>query len=198
LRKTLLIALLFLIAAAPVDPWERLAALRARLADQGARSAEFTQTYRPAGFGAGESERGRFSVSLPDCLRWDYTDPEPKSFLLCGGDVYSWIPGETGGRHGRFDPRREAGLDLMLLAVDELRGRYRAMGSGREIVLEPSSREAALRTATLVLDEDGGGLSAIRYTDLDGNETRFELRDWKAGATPAAFEPPAGIRWSED
>lgn len=184
--------------APPADPWARLAALRAGLAEEGERSADFTQTYTPAGFSAGETERGRFSISLPDCLRWDYTDPEPKSFLLCGRDVYSWSAGETNGRHARFDPRREAGLDLMLLAIDDLRRRYRAAAREREIDLEPTSAEAGLRSATLVLDSTGRRLTTIRYTDLDGNQTRFELSNWGPLVAKGAFEPPAGIAWSED
>ena len=168
------------------------------MAEAGPRAADFTQTYTPAGFQASETERGRFAIALPDCLRWDYQDPEPKSFLLCGGDVYSWTPGETAGRHSRFDPRREAGLDLMLLAVDDLRSRYRATARGNEIDLEPTTSEAGLRSATLVLDAQGRQLTAIRYTDLDGNQTRFELTKWTGSAPSNTFEPPAGITWSED
>ena len=104
--------------------WSLIEGVRASLAADGRLQADFTQTYTPAGFSAGESESGRLALALPDCLRWDYIGPEGKSFLLCGRDAYSWNAGDTEGRHQKVESRDEPGLDLLLLPLDHLRQRY--------------------------------------------------------------------------
>jgi len=60
------------------------------------------------------------------CLRWDYTAPYPKSFLICGGVLHAWNEEDKTGRRYRVDRKKEPGLDLRLLGVDELRERYLA------------------------------------------------------------------------
>src|SRR5689334_7912082 len=91
------------LAAAERSPsaWSLIEAVRASLAAVGRLQADFTQTYTPAGFATGETESGRLALALPDCLRWDYTGAEAKSFLLCGRDAYSWNAGDAEGRHQR-------------------------------------------------------------------------------------------------
>ncbi len=133
MRRALPTFLLVLLAAGPLaaasttpDAWDAIAAVRGDLAASGHLQADFKQTYTPAGFTQGESERGKLALALPDCLRWDYTDPFPKSFLLCGKDTYAWNPGETTGRHGRLESQDATGLDLLLLPLEQLRLRYEA------------------------------------------------------------------------
>ncbi len=78
--------------AAGGDPWLTLERVRASLIEDGPAGAEFVQTYVPAGFSTGEEERGRLALALPDCLRWDYEEPYPKSFLLCGEEAFYLEP----------------------------------------------------------------------------------------------------------
>ena len=63
-------------------------------------------------------------------MRWDYTTPFPKSFLLCGGTVHAWNEGDQTGHRYRVDRKKEPGLDLLLLGVDELKSRYQATAQG--------------------------------------------------------------------
>ncbi len=86
-----LLSLVPLTAAAQKDSWAVLSGVRQSLVEAGPTEASFTQTYIPAGFSSGEKETGRMSLSLPDCLRWDYQDPYPKGFLLCGEVVHTWM-----------------------------------------------------------------------------------------------------------
>src|SRR3954471_2172584 len=95
-RAILLLSTLGLLAGAgraaaqEVDPWAALKTVRQSLVDAGPTGASFVQTYIPSGFSSGEKESGKLALALPDCLRWDYTAPYPKSFLICGGVLHAW------------------------------------------------------------------------------------------------------------
>lgn len=197
-----LLSLVPLTAAAQNDPWAMLAGVRQSLVEAGPTEASFTQTYIPAGFSSGEKETGRMSLSLPDCLRWDYQDPYPKSFLLCGGVAHAWNPEDKSGRRYRIDRRNEPGLDLLLLGVDDLKTRYQAtmksVESGWiEVKLSPKEKMAELADAALTVDPAKRRLVAVSYHDREGNLTRFEIKDYRDLSRRGHFSPPTGIRWEE-
>ena len=188
--------------AAQNDPWAVLSGVRASLVEAGPTEAGFTQTYIPAGFSSGEKETGRMFLALPDCMRWDYKDPYPKSFLLCGGVAHSWNSDDKTGRRYRIDRRNEPGLDLLLLGLDDLKTRYRAaaksVAGGRiEVNLTPKEKLAELTDAALTVDPAKQRLVAISYHDREGNLTRFEIKDYRDLPRRGQFSPPAGIKWEE-
>ncbi|MCL4837910.1 MAG: outer membrane lipoprotein carrier protein LolA [Thermoanaerobaculia bacterium] len=189
-------------AAEETGPWELLGELRRRLSTEGAVATDFVQTFVPAGFATGERERGQLALAVPDCLRWDYEDPFPKSFLICGEVAYSWTPGEPTGRRLRVRAREQAGLDLLLLPTGELAARYAAKverGPGRlAVTLEPLTDDLGLTGARLELDPATSLPRALAWTDLEGNRSRFEFADYRGLANREAFVPPAEVEWRED
>lgn len=190
------------------DAWETLRAVRADLADAGTLEASFSQTYVPAGFSSGEKESGKLALALPDCLRWDYQEPYAKSFLLCGGNAWAWNPTDKTGRRYAVDRKTEPGLDLLLLGVDDLKTRYKATarsaGAGRtEISLAPKAKISPIKDAVLVAEGQGktGDLRLVQvsYRDAEGNQTRFDLTDYREiPRRSATFSPPAGIKWEDE
>jgi outer membrane lipoprotein-sorting protein len=190
-------------AAQEVDPWNLLKNVRKSLVESGPTGATFVQTYIPAGFTSGEKESGRLALQLPDCLRWDYTDPYPKSFLLCGGVVHAWNEEDKTGRRYRVDRKNEPGLDLLLLGVDDLKERYRASAktaeAGRvEVSLSPKEKKLAeLTDAVLTVDPESQRVVAVAYHDREGNLTRFEINGYQGLSRQGSFSPPAGVRWEE-
>ena len=212
-RSSLLALAALLLAGAPAapgqipqpgeapDPWAALTAVRESLIAAGPTAAEFTQAYVPAGFSAGEEEHGRLALALPDCLRWDYRDPYPKSFLLCGGEAFYWNPEDKTGRRYPVDRQREPGLDLLLLGVEQLRERYQATAAageaGRvEIDLAPREGEAAPKgfaSAHLVVDAASHRLVELSYLDPEGNLSRFTISGYGPLAADGLFSPPEGI-----
>jgi len=220
-RFAVVLALLATFAAGLVAPlaaaerapnaWSLIEAVRAGLAADGRLQADFVQTYTPAGFSTGESENGRLALALPDCLRWDYSGAEAKSFLLCGRDAYSWNAGESEGRHQRVESRDEPGLDLLLLPLDHLRQRYDATVvpsvAGPTITLTPRADAAAAGGkgggkhsplgAQLELDPAGKRLRSLSYTDRDNNATRFTISGYRLLDDGSLFTPPA-LKWRED
>jgi len=205
-----LVPALALLVAAPsfaedATAWSVLDAARKSLAASGPERAEFVQTYVPAGFSSGEEESGRIAFRLPDCLRWDYSEPYPKSFLVCGERVYSWNAEDRRGQTAAVDRESQPGLDLLLLPVEELSGRYDASaegtGSGRVAVhLEPRAGMAGrteLTGATLVVDTRSDRLVEVSYQDQEGNRTTFRISGYEALPDRGVFDPPGGISWEE-
>lgn len=207
---TSLALLLSLASATPSlaedgSAWQVLDAARKSLAASGAERAEFVQRYVPAGFSSGEEETGLIAFRLPDCLRWDYREPYPKSFLVCGERVYSWNPEDRRGQISPVDRENQPGLDLLLLPADQLSERYDAsaepVGDGRVAVHLSPRAEMADRTeltnATLVVDTRADRLVEVSYQDHEGNRTTFEISGYKALEDRGVFERPEGISWEE-
>jgi outer membrane lipoprotein carrier protein len=189
-------------AAGAADPWQALRELRRELAAAGELQATFTQRYVPAGFEDGDAERGAITVGLPDCLRWDYAEPYPKSYLLCGSRLHAWTRGEPQGQRMSVDPEGQPGLDLLLLPAEELASRYTAEtttgAAGRTaIVLRPAKPEAALADATFELDPKTRRPAALAYRDREGNTTRFEFGEFRKVDDAAIFTPPPAVEWKE-
>jgi outer membrane lipoprotein-sorting protein len=208
--RVLLVSTLFVTAAGASfaedgAAWAVLDTARKSLAASGPERAEFVQTYVPAGFSSGEEEAGRIAFRLPDCLRWDYAEPYPKSFLVCGERVYSWNPEDRRGQTAAVDRESQPGLDLLLLPVDELSGRYDAKaedaGAGRVAVhLEPRAGMAGrteLTDATLVVDTRSDRLVEVSYQDREGNRTTFRITGYEALPDRSVFDPPDGISWEK-
>ena len=199
------------------EPWELLAQVRGELSRKPPLEARFTQTFVPSGFSAGDSESGTLYVDLPLCLRFEYREPFPKNFLLCGDWIYTWNPGEPSGRRfliadddrGGAGGSENDGLDLLRLEVDSLRERYRAetvlaVGAHSVIELTPVDPTGTIRSASIEIGprsesaiSEGLGLRALSYEDLNGDRTRFEITSYTRLEGRTALEPPK-IEWLED
>jgi outer membrane lipoprotein-sorting protein len=195
------VGLLLPQAAAAQGPWDILENVRESLAAAGPTGAQFVQTYVPAGFTSGERESGTLSLALPDCLRWDYMEPFPKGYLLCGGVAYQWNPEDRTGQRFQIDRKNEPGLDLLLLSVGDLRSRYRATSKrgdgGIAITLTPLRSLETLVEATFVVDPATQRLTEVSYRDREGNRTRFEIRGYRSLPRRGQFSPPKDIQWEE-
>jgi hypothetical protein len=162
---------------------------------------DFSQTFTPAGFSSGDTEAGVLSLQLPACARWDYSEPFPRSYLLCDKVAYAWNPGETSGRRFEISPDEQEGLDLLRLNVDELRQQYKATtessAAGLEIHLEPVEESTTVSQATLTLPVDQSRLISLEFVDNEGNRTLFDLGGSRALDSVEFFAPPSGMEWLE-
>ena len=177
--------------------------MRASLEEAGPITGKFRQTYVPAGFESGDTESGHLSLWMPRCLRWNYQEPEDKSFLLCDDEVWSWTAMEEGGRHYRIEPEEEVGLDLLLVDVDRLRERYVAESERRDdgtytiaLALPPSAESPF--SAKIHFDPVARRVVGLETVDEEGNRTRFEVFDYQTLSHTALFQPPKDIAWTDD
>lgn len=191
-----------LSAEEAVDPWETLGRLRGNLAAN-PQQAAFVQEYRPAGFSSGDRERGDLYLAIPECVRWDYRDPYPKSFLLCGTEIHTWNPGDTAGRRFTLSDSDGPGLDLLRLRLEELQQRYGAtveidQQGSTVVVLTPRSPTFVIAEARLTVAPRATHLLALSYSDQDGNLSRFEISGYQDLLARELFEPPAELEWIEE
>jgi hypothetical protein len=154
-------------------------------------ATDFVQTYTPNGFTSGEKESGQLALAVPDCLRWDYEEPFPKGFLLCGEIAYQWTPGEPTGRRIQVEARQQAGLDLFLLPVAALQERYLA-------TVEPKGELIEVEQARLALDAATLRPRWLAYSDLEGNRSRFDFSAYRTLADRDAFTPPPEVDWRDE
>jgi hypothetical protein len=185
-----------------IDPWQALQELRLQLAASGALVADFHQSYLPAGFATGDEEAGRVALALPDCLRWDYSEPYPKSYLLCGSRLHTWVAGEPQGERLHVEARDEAGLDLLLLPVEQLKSRYTAVArpsSGGAIAVElvPTAPDSRIARAELSFDLASQRPTALSYRDRDGNLSTFRFGAFELLEDDTLFTPPTTLIWKE-
>lgn len=183
------------------DPWQLLGEVRREMSAS-PQAADFVQEYLPAGFSAGDREKGLLYLAIPECARWDYLEPYPKSFLLCGSEILTWNKGESAGRRFQFSDTEEPGIDLLRLRLDELRQRYRArLEAGTEgsvvVILVPRTEDFALAEARLEVDRSERTLIGVSYSDQLGNESRFEIGDYRDLSDTTVFDPPADLEWME-
>jgi len=199
----LTLALSLSASADAADEWSHLRNLReAAQASGRIEVADFVQTFVPAGFSTGERESGRMALSLPHCMRWDYSTPYEKSFLVCGERAYLWNGGETSGRRFTIDPENEPGLDLLRLQIELLAERYdaevvRDEATFVEVQIRPRLEGAhPIQDAAITLDPNSQRLTSVTYRDLEGNTTRFELSGHRPAAE-ASFAPPE-LDWIDE
>lgn len=183
--------------------FDALEALRAELAARGAARANFEQSFIPVGFSQGEVEAGTLALELPNCLRWDYAEPNPKSFLLCDLELYSWIPGESSGQLVPLENAEQPGLDLLLLPRPRLETLYsatleRTNNDQTQIRFVPSAADAAIASATLTVTAAPSQLMALEWTDREGNHSRFAFSQWAPCpdcSRSVTFAPPQDLTW---
>lgn len=189
-------------AADDTNPWSLFDRVRASLQGESPLSVVFVQSFIPSGFGDGEEETGTLWISLPTCLRWDYGEPFPKSFLLCDETAYYWNPGESSGSRYPIENEEAPGLDFFLLTSSQLRLRYNAtserLTSGNvHIALEPIRPTEDVVALEVVVDTDNDRIVELGYEDAEGNRTWFSLEGFVKGAPPGTFSPPAGVTWED-
>lgn len=207
MRSALPAAALCVLAAPPAvadDPWRVLDDFRRSLEAQAPLSAGFVQTHVPYGFDPedGDTERGDLAISLPACLRWDYSPPFETAFLLCNGTVHHWNPGDPVGQRHVLSEQPAPGLDFFLFTVDDLRSRYEAElaptpGDSLRLILRPLEPSEDVALVQIVIDPDKQRLRELTYHDAQRNENRFVIGDYRRGVEPGRFEPPSGITWEE-
>ena len=161
----------------------------------------FTETY--AGLGLHKSESGTLLLSKPGRMRWSYTDPAGKLFVLDGKYAFSYSPGDAQAQRvpaSQFDDLRSP-LRLLLghaqLAreLTAIRVTPQAEGTTR-IEGVPRGQQGRLKLLTL-LTAKTGAIAALKLEELDGSTTEFHFTDLEDNPpiSPAdfTFTPPAGV-----
>ena len=163
--------------------------------------AAFTESYE--GMGIKRTESGTLALMKPGRMRWDYSDPAGKLFLLDG--KYAWFYSRGDSQVQRIPARQ---LDDLRSPLRFLLGRtklekelsnltLRPAANGQfTLTVQPVCQEKRLLRLTLTVTADGT-ITGIVMEETDGALTRFTFTGEQPNvAIPAAafhFTPPAGV-----
>jgi outer membrane lipoprotein carrier protein len=162
----------------------------------------FVQTY--AGMGMNRREEGVLLLKKPGRMRWTYTQPDGKLFILDGHNGYFYSPGDT-------EVQR-----VPVKQLDDLRSPLRLLLGHTELMKElnnvaispeadgsftltgiPRGLEKRVTSFSVTVSADGE-IRSMRVEETDGiiNTFRFsgEATNVPAPDTSFVFDPPPGVK----
>ena len=177
-------------AAEPTAP-ELAQALQKKIDGIRDFSTDFVHAYEGGVLKKQVTERGHLLVKKPGRMRWEYTSPEPKTFVSDGTKLYSYVPADKQVVVSPVPPEDEAATPALFLAgkgsltrdfTPSLAELPAGMPPGdRALKLVPKSLQrdydwlmlvvdpATLAIRGLVTVDDQGGKSSFQFTNLKEN-----------------------------
>ena len=190
-----------LVTAAPPARGAEDVARRVEERQKGVRDlqARFVQTYRSGVLGREIVERGTVSIKNPGRMRWEYEDPEPKTFVCDGKTFYFYVPADkqvivrdqadTRGITAQLLAGRIAIAEQFSVALETRDGRER-------LRLVPRKEDPELERVYLDVDPSDR-IRGIEIYDPQGNRSRFEFQGLRENiGLPDSlfhFETPKGV-----
>ncbi len=153
--------------------------------------------------GQHRSETGTMLLSRPGKMRWSYTDPAGKVFVLDGHYAWSYAPGDAQAQRlsaKQIDDLRSP-LQLLLGHTQlehELKSIVVAPQVGDSVTITGAPASAQARFTRLILSVTRQGeIQCLEILEADGARTRFEFRgtqeDVRVNKGDFTFTPPAGV-----
>jgi outer membrane lipoprotein carrier protein len=161
---------------------------------------EFTEDYQ--GMGMKRTENGTLLLEKPGRMRWDYSNPEGKVFVIDEKYGYSYTPGDAQAE--RYPAKQ---LQDFRSPLRFLLGHTRIEKELTDVTLTPEGAEFRLRgvpsgmekkvaEVTLTVTAEGR-IDAIQWKETDGAITEFhltnELPNPPLAADTFSFQPPPGV-----
>jgi outer membrane lipoprotein carrier protein len=180
----LLVLLALLVQATPAAPppsagAEELARrVEARHRTVRDLTARFVQTYRSGLVGREIVESGTLSLKRPGRMRWEYREPERKTFVSDGRKYYFYVPADR-----QVVVRDQAGdrsvTTLLLTGQADILAEFTVAleppEKGRaRLRLTPRRENAEVQQVVLEVDEQSR-IRALKVTDAQGSESRFQF-----------------------
>lgn len=163
--------------------------------------AGFTESY--VGLGMHRQESGTLLLLKPGRMRWDYSSPAGKLFLLDG--KYAWFFAQGDAQIQRIEAKKLDDLRSplrFLLGHTELEKELtqitlKAASNGNfTLTGQPKGQEKRIPRLSLTVTPDGA-ITAIEIEEIDGAITNFTFTGEvpNAPAPPGAFHftPPPGV-----
>ncbi len=174
--------------------------LEQRQRSVGDLTARFVQTYRSGLIGREIVERGVVSIKQPGRMRWEYREPEKKTFVSDGRTFYFYVPADrqvivrdqAGDRsvpalllsgQGNLLEQFEVGMEIPPPGLTRLR-------------LVPRKPDPEIQKVFVDVDDDMR-IRAIHVFDAQGNLSRFDFADMRENVGLKdrlfRFEIPRGV-----
>lgn len=163
-------------------------------------SVQFSETYK--GMGMERTEHGTLLLAKPGRMRWNYTDPAGKLFVMDGKYGYAYTPGDAQAQRFRATQLDDFRSPLkFLLGHTEIQKELTDLtmtADGAAYRLRGVPRGMEQRVATVELSVTAQGtIQSMRWQEADGATTEFQLQ--KEETNPPVrpgtftFQPPEGV-----
>jgi outer membrane lipoprotein carrier protein len=166
--------------------------------------ANFTESYE--GLGMSRAESGTLLLLKPGRMRWDYTTPAGKLFLIGGKFAWFYVRGATQVQRIPAKELDDLRSPLRFLLghtqlEKELTGLHFAPSPASHgeymLIGQPKGQENRVRRIALAIVPTSGAIAAIEIEETDGATTRFTFSGEETNvAIPNSafkFTPPAGV-----
>jgi outer membrane lipoprotein carrier protein len=200
------VAVLTGYAAEPTAP-ELAQALQKKIDTVKDFSADFVHEYEGGVLKKKVTERGKLLVKKPGKMRWEYTSPEPKSFVSDGVKLYSYVPADKQVVVSTVPPDDQATTPTLFLAgkgslTRDFTPSFTDLPQGtpagsRALKLVPKSRQPDYDWLTLVVDPVSLAIRGLVTIDGQGGKSSFSFTNLKENVGFAdkdfAFKIPRGV-----
>jgi outer membrane lipoprotein carrier protein len=169
----------------------------------GSLKADFNQQSYLAALDISEGSSGKLYFERPGKIKWDYTKPEPQTFLLNNESVYLYQPNE---KQLVIDQMKEVLLSeipvAFIMGVGKLSEEFTIKSfctnsDGNVLTLNPKKTESQVTELALLIDPSTNYPKGGKVTDQSGNVTSIVFENSQANAKldSKTFEPnfPTGI-----
>ena len=161
---------------------------------------KFTETYQ--GMGMKRTETGTLLMEKPGRMRWDYSNPAGKVFVIDEKYGYSYTPGDAQAERYPAKQLEDFRSPLrFLLGHTRIEKELTELtltpeGAGYRLRGVPKGMEQRVAEVTLTVTAEGR-IDAIQWKETDGAITEFQLTNELANPPLAAdtfsFRPPPGV-----
>jgi outer membrane lipoprotein carrier protein len=166
-------------------------------------TANFRQTYVGQALHQTLKSEGRMAFKKPGMIRFDYLQPEPKTFVVKGDHIVTYIPAARQAMEGSFKADQLSASVTFLWGRGNLATEFKIsrletsdLGPGLALRLQPLRPDPRFEEMTILLDPKTWSVRATSVTDGAGNQNRFEFSDLKTNTGLTAkdfdFAPPPG------
>jgi outer membrane lipoprotein carrier protein len=162
-------------------------------------TAAFTQTYVGGVLRKRITEQGRLEVKKPGRMRWEYTQPEPKTFVSDGSQMYSYIPADRQVYVSPVPPEDQATTAVLFLSgkgqlLRDFEVTYAdeadAPAGTIALRLDPKLPQRDYDWLELVVDARTYQIRSLVAADDQGGTSTFQFRDLQenVGLSDRTFE----------
>jgi outer membrane lipoprotein carrier protein len=170
-------------------------------------STDFVHVYEGGVLKKQVTERGHLLVKKPGKMRWEYTSPEPKTFVSDASRLYSYVPADKQVVVSPVPPEDEATTPSLFLAgkgsltrdfTPTLADLPAGMPAGsRTLKLVPKSPQRDYDWLMLVVDPATLGIRGLVTVDDQGGKSSFFFSNLKENLGLSdkdfAFKIPRGV-----
>ena len=189
-------------ALCPAEIRSLLGSVRKAYTSSPSVTADFVETYAPAGFPPVAPESGKVVLQAPDRLRFDYRGPEGKVFTFDGKAARQYVAADRQMIVRTLAPEDRERLPLLFFeSAESVLQRYDARATGSdsglvEVTLTPKGGGEPALIGLAVTRQ--GTVERLEVTDTAGNRTAFTFSKTVAGGrrpvSDFTLKPPAGTK----